>query len=135
MTTTISLTTWRERMTEDMRLRDLRPRTQEAYGLAVRLFLDWAKKEPADISDEDLRRYFAYVREERKLAPSTIHIALNGLRFFFTHTMQRPSCVFALVRVKKPRKLPVVLSPTEVRTLLAAVEHPVRRVALTTIYA
>lgn len=41
----ITLQTWRVRMSEDMRLRDFRPRTQEGYALAVRLFLDWASAE------------------------------------------------------------------------------------------
>ena len=49
--------------------------------------------------------------------------------------MQRDRPIFELLRVNKPRVLPVVLSRPEVRSLLGAVQHPVRRVALTTIYA
>jgi len=135
MTTTVSSSTWRARMSEDMRLRDYSARTEEAYLLAVRLFFDWVKKEPDDVSADDLRAYFLYLREERKLAPSSVHIALHGLRCFFIHTLERDWSVLDLLRVKKPRKLPVVLSRAEVRQVLGAVEHPVRRVALTTIYA
>jgi integrase len=49
--------------------------------------------------------------------------------------VQRDWHVFELLRVNKPRKLPVVLSTSEVRTVLGAVRHPVRRTALTTIYS
>jgi integrase len=49
--------------------------------------------------------------------------------------LQRDWSVFELLRVKIPERLPVVLSRAEVRQVLAAVRHPVRRVALTTIYA
>jgi site-specific recombinase XerD len=131
----VTLKTWRERMSEDMRLRDFRPKTQEAYLLAVRQFLDRTAREPEAITDDDLRAYFLYLREEKKLAPSTINIAVHGLRFFFIHTMQRDWKLFDLLRVNKPRMLPVVLSQGEVRAVLRAVRHPVRRMALTTIYA
>jgi site-specific recombinase XerD len=127
--------TWQERMSEDMRLRDFRPRTQEAYALAVRQFMDRTGREQDDLTDEDVRAYFLYLRDEKKLAPSTINIAVNALRFFFVHTLQRDWAVFDILRVHKPRMLPVVMSPKEVRSVLGAVRHPVRRMALTTIYA
>jgi len=82
-----------------------------------------------------VRRYFLYLRETRQLAPSSINLAVHALRFFLTHTLQRDGAVLELLRVNKPRKLPVVLSTTETRALLSAIRHPVRRVALTTIYA
>lgn len=126
---------WRERMSEDMRLRDFRPRTQEGYLLAARQFVDWTQSEPEAITQEHVRRYFLYLREEKKLAPSSINIALYAVRFLCLHTLQRDWAVFELLRVKIPERLPVVLSRAEVRQVLAAVRHPVRRVALTTIYA
>ena len=131
----VTLQTWRERMSEDMRLRDFRPNTQEAYLLAVRQFMDRTAREPEALTDGDVRTYFLYLREDKKLAPSTINIALHALRFFFIHTMQRDWGVFDILRVHKPRMLPVVLSPQEVRAVLGAVRHPVRRMALATIYA
>jgi integrase/recombinase XerD len=131
----VTLQNWRARMSEDMRLRDFRPRTQESYLLATRQFVDRVQREPETFTDEDVRAYFLYLREERKLAPSTISIALNALRFFFIHTMQRDWKIFDLLHVHKPSRLPIVLSRAEVRAVLQAVRHPARRMALTTIYA
>jgi site-specific recombinase XerD len=131
----LTLQNWQARMSEDMRLRDFRPRTQEGYLMATRQFVDWLGREPDTFTDDDVRRYFLYLREEKKRAPSTINIAVHALRFFFIHTMQRDWKVLDLLRVNKPTKLPVVLARTEVRTLLTAVRHPMRRVALTTMYA
>lgn len=131
----LTLKTWQARMSEDMRLRDFRPRTQEGYMAAVRQFMDWAKKSPAAITDNHVRAYFLYLRETKKLAPSSINVAVYAMRFFFIHTMNREWKVFEVLRVNKPRSLPVVLSPAEVRTLLGAVRDPVRRMAFTTIYA
>lgn len=131
----VTLSNWQIRMSEDMRLRDFRPRTQEAYSLVVRQFLEHVQREPEELRDVDVRDYFLYLRESKKLAPSSINIAVHGLRFFFLHTLGRDWPVFDLLRVHKQRMLPVVLSTTEVRAVLHAVRHPVRRMALATIYA
>jgi site-specific recombinase XerD len=131
----VTLGNWRERMSEDMRLCDFRPRTQSGYLLAVRLFLERLGREPESLTDDDVRAYFLYLREDKKLAPSSINIAVCALRFFFIRTLQRDWQVFDLLRVHKPQRLPVVLSTGEVRAVLQAVRHPVRRMALTSIYA
>jgi site-specific recombinase XerD len=131
----VDLSTWRDRMTEDMKLRDFRPRTEEGYLLAVRQFLDHVGRSPDELTEEDVRAYFLHLREAKRLAPSTINVAVYAVRFFFAHTLHRDFAVFNLLRVNKPRLLPVVLSVPEVRTVLSAVRHPVRRMALTSIYA
>lgn len=126
---------WQSRMNEDMRLRDYRPKTQHAYQLAVRLFLRWAECGPEALTEEHVRDYVLHLREEKKQAPSSINIAVCGMRFFFTHTLPRDWPVFELLRVKQPQRLPVVLSTSEVRSVLAVVRQPVRRMALRTIYS
>jgi len=131
----ITMSNWRERMVEDMRLHDLRPRTIGGYALAVRLFLERTGKSPENATEDDVRRYVLHLRDERVQAPSSINIAVCALRFFFVHTVGREYDVFDLMRVHKPRTLPSVLGRDEVRKVLSTVEHPVRRMALTTIYA
>src|SRR5512139_3412601 len=111
----VTIDTWRERRSEDMRLRDYRPRTQEGYMAATRQFIEWLGRGPETATDKDVRDYFLYLREEKQLAPSSIHVVVFALRFFFTHTMQRQFKAFDVLRVNKPRMLPVVLSPAEVR--------------------
>jgi site-specific recombinase XerD len=135
MATTMTAATWQDRMSEDMRLHDFRPKTQEAYLLAVKQFVTWAERDPGTLGDDDVRGYFLYLREGKKLAPSTINIAICAVRFFFLHSLERELTVFELLRAHKPRVLPVVLSRRDVRTILRVVQHPVRRMALATIYA
>ena len=62
----ITLDNWSERMGEDMVLRDFRATTQQSYETAVRQLLQWAKAEPEDLSEETVRDYFLYLREEKK---------------------------------------------------------------------
>ena len=131
----VTMANWYTRMSEDMRLHDYRVRTQEAYLLSVRQFLEHMKREPEVLTEEDVRAYALYLRDVKAIAPSTRNVAVCAMRFFFSHTVQREWDIFDLLRVHKPRTLPVVLSIDEVRKLLGAVRLPVRRVALTTIYA
>ena len=131
----ITLDNWNERMSEDMRLRDFRPKTQDAYRRAVRQFLAYVQKEPAALVETDVRAYLIYLRDERMLASSTRNIATHGLRFFFTHTLPQEWPVLDLVRVKVAQKLPTVLSREETCRVLRAVREPTRRAALSTIYA
>lgn len=131
----VTFENWRQRMEADMRLRDFSDRTREGYGMAMMLFMRWACTEPEEIAEEQVRRYVLHLRDERKQAPSSINIAVCALKFFFTHSVPRDWAVFELMRVKHPSRLPIVLSTTEVRTMLSMVRHPVRRMALTTIYA
>lgn len=130
-----TLATIRNRMSEDMRLKDFRPKTRDAYWRAVRQFLQHVGKEPADLTEEDVRSYLIHLRDERMLAPSTRNIAVHGLRFFFAHTCPRDWQILDFVRVKIPQKLPVVLSREETLRVLRAVREPTRRTALQTIYA
>src|SRR5262245_37287857 len=120
----ITMDNWRARMRADLQLRDYRQRTQEAYELATRLFLDWARTDPGNLTEEHVRAYFLFLREEKKQAPSSINVAICALRFFCIHTLRQDWPVFELLRVNKPRLLPTVLSTTEVRALLSSIRHP-----------
>jgi integrase/recombinase XerD len=130
----ITLENWSERMGQDMVLRDFRALTQHSYETSVRQFLQWAKTEPEDLSEETVRSYVLYLREEKKLSASSINVATCGLRFFFTYTVPREWPIFGLLRVKIPEKLPVVLAPNEARAILGVIREPVSKMALTTIY-
>jgi site-specific recombinase XerD len=122
-------------MVEDMRLRDYRPKTQQAYEGAVKQFLEHVGRSPEELGDEDVRAYFLHLHEVRKLSPSYINIAIHGLRFFFIHTLRRDWAIFDLLRVARPKRLPCVLSTQEVRQVLGIIRQPVQRMALTAIYA
>jgi len=125
----------RQRMLEDMHLRGLAPKTQEAYVGAVRLLAAHYRKPPDQITEEDLRQYFLYLKDVKGVSRSTCTIALCAIKFFFERTLQRTWSTLDLVRPQREKKLPVVLSAAEVGRVLCGVHQPRYRVCLTTIYA
>lgn len=129
------MTVLRQKMIEDMQLRGFAERTQEAYLLAVSQLARHYHKSPDQIEEEELRQYFLFLKNEKHAARATCTIALCGIKFFFERTLGREWKTFEFLRPPKEKKLPVVLSVSEVRRVLTCVHHPAYRVCLTTIYA
>src|ERR687886_1338676 len=129
------MTPLRQRMLEDMQLRGLSPITQRCYVQAVQHFAQHVGKSPDHMSEEELRQYFLYLRNDKRVARSTATVALCAIKFLFEHTLHRSWPVLEFIRPPKEHKPPVVLSPDEVQRLLGCVRLPHYRVCLTTIYA
>jgi len=117
-----------------MQLHGLSARTQEAYALAVRQFAEHFHKPPDRITEEQLREYFLYLTNVKKVARATTTIALCGIKFFFEKTLRKKWATFGLLRPPREKKLPVVLGREEVCSILRLVRIPVYRICLTTIY-
>ncbi len=128
------MTPLRQRMLEDMQLRGLAPKTQEAYLRAVRQLAEYIGKPPDQIAEEELRGYFLYLKNEKKASRSACTIALCGIKFFFERTLQKQWHTFDLVRPPKEKKLPVVLCREEVWSILSQIKRFQYRVCLSTIY-
>jgi len=122
-------------MLEDMQLRGLSARTQEAYARAVWQLAQYYRRSPDKLGDAELRQYFLYLANEKKIARPTATIALCGIKFFYEQTLKQPWPTLRFVRPPREWKLPVALSRAEVRRILHEVRIPVYRACLTTIYA
>jgi site-specific recombinase XerD len=122
-------------MLEDLQLRGLAPRTQQCSIEAVKHLSQHYRRAPDQLNEEEIRQYFLYLLNEKKVAESTFRIHLYGIRFFYEITLQRPWPVLTLMRPRHSQKLPVVLSPREVRSLLASVVNPKAAMCLRMIYA
>jgi site-specific recombinase XerD len=121
-------------MVEDMQLRGLSEKTQEAYVHAVQQLAEHYGKSPQHISDEALRQYFLHLTNVKQLSPSTVQVALYGIKFLFQHTLREDWPTLDLVRPRREKKLPVVLSVAEVRHILRIIRRPRYRACLSTIY-
>ena len=125
----------RIRMIEDMQLRSMSKSTQESYVRSVRQLAEHYHKSPDQITEEELRQYFLFLKNVKKYARATCTIALCGIKFFYDHTVKRDWPTLSFVRPKKEKRLPVVLSVEEVRRILSNIELPRYRVCLLTIYS
>jgi len=129
------MTELRERMLEDLKLHGLAKNTQNLYVRAVQQLAKYCRKPPDQITEEELRQYFLYLTQVKKIAPSTLTVAVCGIRFFYEHTLHRQWTILNLVHSPKERKLPEVLTIEEVRRILGCVHHLCFKACLSTIYA
>jgi site-specific recombinase XerD len=123
----------RQRMLEDMRLRQLAPKTQSAYIRAVSRFGEFLGKSPHTASIEDLRRFQLHMVDEGT-SPITLNATITGLTFLFDVTLDRKDAMAKMQSVRIPHRLPVVLSKDEVARLISAVGHLKHQTALSLAY-
>ena len=126
----------RRRMIDDMQIRNLTPNTQRVYVAQVARFTCYFRKSPELLGPDEIRTYLIHLTRERRLAASSIIVAVAALRFFFTVTLKRPWIVEDDIPAgRQAKKLPVVLSQEEVACFLSAVDNLMHRVILTVCYA
>lgn len=129
------MTELRKRMIECLQLRGLSERTQEAYVRAVRQLSEHYHKSPDQITEEELRQYFLYIKNVKHYARNTMTIAICGIRFFYQQTLELSWNIFGIIRPAPDKKLPVILSREEVRRILSLIRLPRYKVCLTAIYS
>jgi integrase/recombinase XerD len=123
----------RQRMIDDMSMRRLNHSTQKTYVRAVRSFTQFLGRSPDTATAEDLRLYQLHMADN-KVSNATINATISGLRFFFRVTLDDPGLLRKMSTVYEPRKLPVILSPDEVKRLLEATLSLKYKAALATAY-
>lgn len=129
------MTPIRRKMIEDMQLHGLSEATQKSYAGHVRQLAAHYHKPPDQLSEEEVRRYVLYLQNEKQAANATCIVAVAALRFFYQRSLQQAWGLFDLIRPRKEKKLPVVLSQEEVQRILGCVRRQRHRVCLTTIYS
>ena len=128
-----SISPLRRRMIEDMTVRGFTAATQRGYIASVKRFTAFLGCSPDQATAEDLRRFQFHMRSEGASA-TTMNAAVLALRFFFGVTLGRGDAEVGMTTVREPRKLPVILSPEEVRRLLDAAPDIKYRAALSVAY-
>jgi len=128
------MTDLRKRMMEDMQLHGYAERTRQSYADAVSGLAKHYQCPPDQLTEDDIRKFFLHLINDRKAARSTLKISLCGIKFFYEKTLGRKWQLFGLVMPAKSKKLPTVLSRQEVDTILGLVRNAVIKVVLTVTY-
>jgi site-specific recombinase XerD len=124
------------KFTDFVQLKDYRQPTKDEYVRYVRKLAEHYQCDPATLTEDQLRAYFLFLRQEKKFGGSAMKLARCSLRAFFRDCLHLAAdwTVFAEVRIAPPQALPLVLSREQVATLLGAVREVRYRTLLTLIY-
>ena len=124
-----------DRMQEDLLLKAYSPHTQRAYLRCARHFASHYMRSPEEMGEQEIRSFLLHLVRDRKASPSTLGMYVNALKFLYTVTLKRPEPVNNLSYPKRPKTLPVILSPEEVLRVFAAIRSVKHKAIVATAYA
>ena len=111
-------------------------RTRQAYFNNIRQLSEYFEADPADISPDQIRTYFIFLKEEKKLARQTATQAICAVKLLWEKSLHREwPLELSIVRADPRFKLPVILTASEVRRILGLVKGHGHHTALLTIYS
>ncbi len=129
------MTSLRQRMIEDLRIRNLSEETQKSYVNRIADFARYFGRSPEEMGLEEIRAWQVHLVEERRVAWSTLNTAVCALRFLYRTTLGKDWSIDHIPFAKREEKLPVIPSPREVRRLLAAATTTKHRAMLMVAYS
>jgi integrase/recombinase XerD len=128
------MTPLRQRMIEDMRIRNFATTTQRSYIHYVAEFAKHFNRSPQDLDLEAVRQYQLYLAQDRKLSPQSINTFVSAVQFLYLTTLEMPWEAKDFPRARLEEKLPVVLAPDEVQRFFDHVGGLKHRAVLLTCY-
>jgi len=129
------MTSLRQRMLEDLQVRNYAPTTMAAYIRNVAEFAKHFDKSPELLGPEQIREFQLHLIKEKGVSLPSYIQAVCALRFFYTNTLHLQIGIERIPLPRYQKKLPVILSPEEVRWMLATPKNLAYRTILTTMYA
>lgn len=117
----------------ELKIRGFSRSTIDSYLLYNRLFLEFIKKNPTAVTNDDIRQYLESLKN-KGCANSTLNVALNALKFYYRGILKR-KFFFDIKGAKKSNYLPTILSKEEITRILAVTENPKHNFLISLMYS
>ncbi|WP_051534230.1 tyrosine-type recombinase/integrase [Desulfitibacter alkalitolerans] len=119
----------------DLELKGLSFHTQHAYLGYIRRVGEHFNKPPEKLSDEEIKEYLHYMLTVKKASRSSVNVAYCAFKFFFETTCGRSWNTDKVLRTKSVKRLPIVLSKSEIKAILDSTANLKHKAMLMTTYA
>jgi len=123
------------KMSEDLQITGKSKRTHDGYLREVRKLADHCKASPSEITEDQLRRYFLFVKNVKHYAEGSLTVTLSAFKFFFRITCPRDWETLDQLRVKGPKALPEVITIRQVHSIIDACTTQRMAVFFWTVYS
>jgi integron integrase len=120
-----------DRLRDALRSRHYSRRTEQTYCHWVKRFIFFHNvKHPAEMAEPEINAFLTHLAVKDRVAASTQTQALSALVFLYRHVLGKEvGTLEGLIRARKPRRLPVVLTRNEVRAVIGALSDDYRVMA------
>jgi len=125
---------WREKLITELRSRKYSPKTLASYVHYNRAFCRTMQKKVEDVTSEDITAYLAHLDKTLDLSSSSMNLAISALKFFYREVLKK-NLAQEQYRPRHDKRLPVVLSSTEISQLLETEKNPKHRLLLMIAYS
>jgi site-specific recombinase XerD len=125
---------WQEKLRTELHARKYSPRTIASYVHYNRAFCRTLQKSPESVTGEDITSYLAYLDKQRDLSSASMNLAISALKFFYHETLKK-NIVGEQHRPRHDKRLPAVLSGSEISRLLDTEKNPKHRLLLMLTYS
>lgn len=123
-----------DKLETELKIRGFSTRTVDSYLYHNKNFLNFIKKEPNLIDENDAKKYMAYLIADRKLKPKSVNLVLSSLKFFYKEIIQNQA--FNAVKAPKvEKKLPTVLTKEEIKKLIDSTSNPKHKLLIEFLYS
>ena len=124
---------WQKKLDNELRSRKYSPRTIRAYLYYNRLICRVLQKVPEQICREDITKFLAIIEKDKEYSASSMNLALSAIKFFYKEVLKKE---FAdQCRPRHDKRLPIVLSKTEIAEILRLERNPKHRLLLMLVYS
>lgn len=121
----------REQFRSVIRLNHYSIRTEKSYWYWIRYYIRFhGMRHPLELGPEDVNAFLSWLATDRQVAAATQNLALNALVFLYARVFERPlGDIGNTVRVKRPPKLPAVLTHQEAMSIIERLTNPYQLLA------
>src|SRR3972149_1733824 len=122
-----------KKLATDLKLRGFSQQTLKMYLFYNQKFLEYTKKQPEDLTEDDIKDYLAFKYSDDSLSNASIALIKAAIKFYFTETMGKK---FVDIKTpKKSNKLPVVLNRNEIFSLIEKTENLKHKLIIELLYS
>lgn len=122
-----------KKLETELKLRGFSPNTIKTYVTSNSLFLNWVKKDPEQVTEQDIKDYLAHLISDKRISASSIALKKAALKFLFDEILKKG--IVNLKTPKIPKHIPVVLTKEEVKRLIDSAGSYKSRVIIQFLYS
>ncbi|MFQ5592332.1 MAG: tyrosine-type recombinase/integrase [Phycisphaerae bacterium] len=116
--TTTTISPLRQRMLDDMNARNLGRHSQRSHIYSCKRFAAYLGRSPDSATADDVRLFQLHLIESGSSIGNRNRI-MTGVKFLLRVTLRRHDLAAEIYHLKEPQKIPVIMSPEEIKRLLA----------------
>jgi len=117
----------------ELKLRGFSDKTLKAYLRHNKLFLDYVKKDPKEIMEQDIKDHMAHLISDKKIAPRSLALKKSALKFFYDTVLKKN--IVNLQTPKIPKSIPIFLTKDEIKDLIKAAPRDKSRLMIKVLYS